>query len=771
MKKILLAFLFVLFSFFFTLSGYDVHAEESTGEWILINNYNLTGNNGEEKGFRIVSNYVSYDEVIDGKWGYTDYWLTGYAEYDTSHKTAPLYDYSVGYFYLAIEDIYSDIASYVDAPGDLTCPLTGNVYDATDTVSKPEGFYEPSTSLTWSYLDGGLFKCESFDDKFISGMINFPIGRIYDYEDETLLNEATEYTNLITNDLEYQFYYYTASSFPTESSGGSEEEAKLMINYAEEVNNPIFESDIYSSLITLYSDLRSDLTLLKVSFGDEYYNVNYENEDARFLGFANAYYSNSLGETKYDIVSYLYIPYHFTAHPITKNDSIYVETILIEVNGSSEFDYDTYIDAWNVIDVEGQILKLRSSGSVYTGHDELRDVIYENDNVIFNVSKISTERYGMSKTETYEDSKLLTYCINQNVQFMNNTKATSEVALLSAEEAPVVRQSACLIYTEKKVVVDAVCYGYTFDDHEWFWNDSKISMVNRESEFDLYFAYFNLEVDGEKIEDAVVTSVELTYLEEDRTTSIKTGKYSGGLYDGNTYILSSSMVANSSEIKEQTVYNKEYSFFYFDDLSINFAAFTLTFENLFQVNEVKYQGIWNLTDSDWSNELTNSTDYDASHHSGYTYGIHYGSDVGYDRTTVTTSLGKIQFGAGGGDAIAPIGVYTDVEEVVTDYTYCEIEDFLTIGYTVNDVAYVMEVDESHVEFGGFKPEEEAPVINDPITPGDILDDIVPDDAKDAFDSLLKVISLLLVTILVVTIIYAVSKYILDPIYKYFKRKR
>ena len=147
MKKILLAFLFVLFSFFFTLSGYDVHAEESTGEWIMINNYNLTGNNGEEKGFRIVSNYVSYDEVIDGKWGYTDYWLTGYAEYDTSHKTAPLYDYSVGYFYLAIEDIYSDIASYVDAPGDLTCPLTGA--DCIEKIDSSNTFaFNPVSSST-----------------------------------------------------------------------------------------------------------------------------------------------------------------------------------------------------------------------------------------------------------------------------------------------------------------------------------------------------------------------------------------------------------------------------------------------------------------------------------------------------------------------------------------------------------------------------------------------------------------------------------------------
>lgn len=461
-------------------------------------------------------------------------------------------------------------------------------------------------------------------------------------------------------------YYFTGDIF---------DETESIYNPYDFVNNPTFDDNIYSDYITKSSDLRSDLTLLNVPFGDFYYET--KDLDNQIITFSLAYNDDLSG---YNLVCYLY-----SKKKLNKGDFIYFKP---GYEGENKTTTRLGLEKWEVISSYKNLYKLDfkvSSGM------SLNTIVKSFGKVQFYISKVY---YGLNENlniqiistllSTFSDKVLVE--MDQHFQILNEeTKANK-------------RNSSCVGYNEEQTLVEALTYGYVFDaQYNGFWSGIA---GGPDVNFMVYITYFNVYEDGKKWEDIQIKNINYTYTEtvvnnfyydnawakfNHNTSLFSTYEYLD--FDGNRYKGTSSE-DNSYLIKASVDASEHVNFRYPENTSKNYWT-------NYDKDDAKIElyNVWKLgdKDSEFSKNLKFAETYDPSVHEGYTYGMVLGnSPYTYvmDNQICLTHLCSYKF------------------EALYDV---KLKDFLDITYIKQGIRYCVVVDETHAEFGGYLEGGKAPV--------------------------------------------------------------
>lgn len=440
------------------------------------------------------------------------------------------------------------------------------------------------------------------------------------------------------------------------------------------------ETERESNTILKDTSIESDFNILQI---DSTSFKNGTDTTNRVITFAAAY-EQLEGATAYDIVMYFYSP----AFTLSFGDFLYIDIELTDIHADlsgitiTPDSLPTGVEIWKVIKTSDfNVYKLEYINEWKTTTNSIVDIIKVFSPVKFTVSKVSSDIALMQQTDATEySSSKFTLARNQYFQFINEGSGSSEI-----------RNFCCVVFNEDVIAVDGICYGFTFDTRDTLWD----SINGRDNKFDLFFCFFNVETNGVKWTDSkFITQVELIYTEQAMTLTEVVGYPNQNL--DISMITSSKTTEGERTYHSQTVTNDAYTIKYPED-SGDWEKW-LTYK--VGLNEIEYKGIWTLNDSTWNETLSKSSQYDASDYSDYTFGMHYGAMDGYDRlTSEGESFGTQDF--------LGTTLYMCHEEITT-YTKALVNDVINITYLEDGEEYFVTVNETEIEWGGFKDGEEAP---------------------------------------------------------------
>lgn len=459
----------------------------------------------------------------------------------------------------------------------------------------------------------------------------------------------------------------------------------LMIFTISSVTLNATESEyIAPNVITQASSVEEDMALLGIDLSEIEAGTD---KDDRILTFGNLYYEQS-GNILNEIVMYYYSPNFKLSYDYLYVDleATYLENYGV---GSNVANWPTGISCWKIIKIsELGIYKLKYDSECYTGNNPITELIKIFDKVQFTTHAIGTSVARVSKaTETNFSSNGFVVAKNQHFQLLNEFNSEDNI-----------RSFSSVGYDEEYIIVDGVCVGYTFDMADpWLWG-----MNYQDNMFDLYFCYFNVSEDGIKWTDTKsITKVKLTYTEQEIIETVASGKTNPNIDIASNIMSLTTTSKGDVTAFEQTINNDNYSFTYPAETSSFKEWFS---SGLYTDKKLTYKGIWSLNDSDWNEALSNSSNYNADNYSDYTFALHYGSMEGYTRTKTTEQLGTYTENLDGSTT-----TYYSAVKNSENYTKAIIEDFLEITYTEAGESYVVSVDETNIEFGGWTNSDDAPV--------------------------------------------------------------
>ena len=499
---------------------------------------------------------------------------------------------------------------------------------------------------------------------------------------------------------------------------------QAMINYAEDVENPIFDDCNYEEYISLDSDLRSDLVLLKAPFSEYLNSSNNQNNQRQIITFSNAYYKEN-DELKREIVFYLY------TKDFTRNvgDLICFDTVIQSINGEELGDNES-MRVGKVLNKYENIYKvlLTDSYMFESPRFSLRKILLNKENVVFDVVSL----YNM----TSSDSNNLMLDMKQQFNFMNAVNK-------NARTTQNIRGSSCIVINEKLIETKGKFGCFVFDSAD---NLNVFKRTYLENDFRLYLYFFDVFENGEKWTNLKkMKSIEYTY-----NTFYNDNKH----YYNDDICWRSERGGKNLGVQTKTVINEKYEKAYPIDCGVN--TYLSWLGEKYTIREpLSYYTLFNVSDTDFRTDLSKALTYDSYNFNDYTFGMVIGNLDGYEETKETQKKWGFLDG---------FKVYNKI--VNHRYYDVELESLLNIVYEEFGVNYYVEVDESYIENVGIFGDKED-FINSGV--GDVGNILLPGQTEpsDGIPTWLQIVFLVLGLILLVFI----WNRIIYPIIKLIKKRK
>lgn len=520
------------------------------------------------------------------------------------------------------------------------------------------------------------------------------------------------------------------------------------ITKAIKANNPVlYDESYYYEGVSQKSHLVSDLTYLEIPF-KKYYDGNPKN--AEVIAFAEALFVDKNNQINNNLVMYIYDPeadystsmsqYYYFNFSLEK----YYQLVNNEYIDKTSL-YNKYLglinafgeEKWKVIEYDSHMLKL-----VYASSNSSKFALKElalKDYSGIDTSAISNKvQFKVDSIKRSNSSNLMNGV--QNIQWMWS-KELPEIATLSTKSTTEAQHTtSCVIYLDKTVKVDCEVQSYHFDTPDDIELSSRLfgfTTINWEfidRGIDVFAAYFNVfnEDDEKWTESKDIYKVTINYvdymIENTNKTNMSinipgdTNVYyynsDGSVYAKDTFAYGKEIIRDMSTLK--SIYQKQVV--EAEDISLNFPAdnnvktwgdWLINSWNGYQLNVGRNEApaIWKVSESNFNEALTYSSDYDPNEFSDYTFAMFFGSLNGYS----CVEKGK--------DLITPFH---------SEYHYLTIPEFLEIEYRENGVAYHVYVSETNCKVNEDKLDGNK-LPGDPIQPTKPIKEQAKDFVKELFD--------------------------------------